>query len=113
MSLAIRLMAEPVRTVAFGAIGAPYSTVGAPMTKPIRMMILQNFTDTAVMLSFDGVHDHLPMVTNGYLILDITSNKTLPQGFFFGEGQQVYVKLLGAPAASGSFNLSVFYGADV
>ena len=76
-------------------------------------MVLQNTTDTAVMISFNGVDDHLPLVTNGYMILDITSNKTLPQGFFLAEGQTIYAAQLGAPATSGSVYLSVFYGAEL
>ena len=113
MSLAIRLMAEPVRTVGFAAIGLAYTSIGTVMTRPIRMMILQNITNTAVMVSFDGVNDHLPLIPNGYIILDITSNKTIAQGFFLAEGQQLFVKQLGVPAISGSVYLTTFYGAEI
>lgn len=106
-------MCEPVRTLGFAALGIPYSTVGTPMTRPVRMVILQNFIDTGVMISFDGINDHLPMVINGYLVLDITSNKTLPQGFFLAEGQQLYARQLGAAAASGNLYVTVFYGAEL
>lgn len=113
MSVAIRMLFEPVRSIGFAAVGFVYSTVGTPMTKPIRMLVLQNSTNSAIMLSVDGVHDHLPMVANGYLILDITSNKTLPQGFFLAEGQQLYVKTRGALPTSGFVDVSVIYGAEL
>lgn len=113
MSLAIRLQAEPLRSVGFAALGGAYSTLGTPMSHPIRLIVLQNFTDTGVMISFNGIDDHLPMVEDGYMILDVTSNKTISQGFFLAEGQQLYVKQLGAPATSGSVYLSVFYGVEV
>ena len=112
MSLAIRLQFEPCRTLAFNNIGAVYSTLGTPMTRPIRQMIIQNSTDAAIWISTDGVEDHLPMTPKGYLILDITSNKTLPQGFFLAEGQQIYIKQRGAAPTGGYVDLSVIYGAE-
>jgi hypothetical protein len=113
MSLAIRCMAEPVRELAFGALGVAYMPVGTQMTRPIRILVFQNTTDTAVMISFDGVDDHLPLVPNGYMILDLTSNKTIPQGFFFAEGQTVFAKQIGAIPTSGSVYVSAFYGAEL
>ena len=113
MSKAIRLQIEPVRTIGFAAIGAVYSSLGTPMTKPIRMISLVNYTDTGVMISVDGVHDHIPMVPNGYMILDITSNKTLIEGFFLAEGQQLFVKAIGALPTLGSVYLTVYYGAEL
>lgn len=113
MSLAIRLMAEPVRQLAAGDLGAAYSTIGTSMNHPIRMIVIQNFMDVGVMLSFDGINDHMPMVTNGYMLLDITSNKTLTQGFFVPEGQYIYAKQLGGVPSTGSIYLTVFYGAEV
>ena len=114
MSSAIRLQAEPVRSLAFGVIGPVYSSIGTPTVNPIRLLSLINTTDTALMLSLDGVNDHLPMVPNGYLVIDIAANKTLPSGgFYLAEGQQFYVKTLGAAPGVGSFYIAVFYGADV
>jgi hypothetical protein len=114
MSIAIRLLAEPVRSVAFGVISPVYSTLGSPVKNPIRLIVLQNFCNTAVMLSLDGVKDHLPMVPNGYLILDISSNKTMPAGgFYLAEGSQLYIKQLGAAPGSGAVYVSVFYGKDI
>ena len=112
MSLAIRLMPEPVRTLGFAAIGAAYMGVGTAMTRPIRMLLIQNLTDELVMFSFDGVDDHLPMPANGYLILDISANKTSSTGFFLAEGQRLYVKHEGAAPTTGSVYFTTFYGAQ-
>jgi len=112
MSLAIRLQAEPVRTLAFGAISGVYAGIGTEMTRPIRMMILQNLTDVVVMFSFDGINDNIPSPSNGYIILDITANKTVDTGFFVAEGQRIYIKDIGPAATIGSVYLSVFYGAE-
>lgn len=87
--------------------------VGTAMTRPIRLIVIQNFTDVDLMFSFDGVNDHLPLATSGYLVLDLTSNKTIPQGFFLAEGSRLYVKQLSGAPGSGSAYLSTFYGAEL
>ena len=111
MSLAIRLAVETVRELAFGSIGVSYMGIGTALTKPIRMLYIQNLTDAHLMFSLDGVNDNFPLPSNGYLILDITANKTFDQGFFLGEGQRIYVKNITVPS-SGSVYVSTFYGAQ-
>lgn len=111
-------MPETVRTVDFAAIAAAwpaYLGLGTATTRPIRIFLLQNLTDAAVMISFDGVNDHLPFPSWGYLLVDITSNKTIPQGFFLAEGQRLYVRQLTAaeiPTLGGVY-VTTFYGAEV
>lgn len=115
MSLAVRLQTEPVRTITgltIAAAGASYSGIGTAMTHPIRMFLLQNLTDAALMFSLDGISDHFPLPPNGYMLLDITANKTITTGYFLAEGQRLYVKELATPT-DGSVYLTVFYGADV
>ena len=117
-SLAIRLAADPVRRTLFGAIGAAYTRIVYPagtdtgMTKPVRMFVLQNLTDQLVMFSLDGVHDHIPLASTAYIILDVASNMTLSQAFYVAERQSFYVKHMGAAPSSGAVYLSVFYGAE-
>ena len=115
MSLAIRLVPDILRSVAFGSLSAVYIGIGTAMTKPIRMIILQNFTNLNVMFSFDGIHDTLPLLASGYLVLDITSNKTIPQGYFLAQGTRIYVKNLNPAdvATTGAVYLTTFYGADL
>jgi hypothetical protein len=115
MSLAIRLVPDILRSVAFGSLNAVYIGIGTAMTKPIRMFVIQNFTNVNAMISFDGQHDHLPLASGAYLILDITSNKTIPQGFFLPQGQRLYAKVLnpGDNATTGAIYLTTFYGAEI
>jgi hypothetical protein len=124
MSLAIRLTPDKLRYRTFtdiAASGISYIAIGtgsatnAAMTKPIRTLVLQNFTDAAMMISFDGTHDHLPLLTNSYFVFDITSNKTIPQGFFLAEGQSLYVRqltVLEVPTIQAVY-LTTFYGAEI
>lgn len=111
MSLAIRLMCEPVRTLAAASILAGYMGIGTAMSRPIRMLFIQNLTDVTLMFSFDGIDDNFPLASNGFIMLDITSNKTIVQGFFLAEGQRIYVKQLGVPA-TGDVYVTTFYGAE-
>jgi hypothetical protein len=112
-ALSIRLMPEPVRSLAFGSISGTYAGVGSALSNPARIVLFQNFTDQTVMLSFDGIEDHFPIASNGFVLLDITANKTVTQGFYIGEGTRFYVRDIGSAATSGDVYISVFYGIDM
>jgi len=113
MSLAIRLLCEPVRSLGFASIGAAYMGIGSAILNATRMLHIQNLTDKTLMFSFDGVNDHFPLASNGFLLLDIAANKTVPQGFYLPEGQRIYVKEDSATPTSGSVYVTTFYGADL
>lgn len=110
MSLAIRLVPDTLRSLAFGSIGAAYMGIGTAITESIRIFHLQNLTDATLMFSFGGVIDHIVIPSGGYLLIDVTANKTYERGFYIGEGERLYVKEIGTPT-SGSVYLSTFYGA--
>jgi len=109
MSLAIRILAEPVRSLAFGSISGTYAGIGASFSHAIRIIFIQNLTDETLMFSLNGIDDHFPLPANGFLLLDVTANKTLAQGAFLAEGTRVYVKEIASPS-TGSVYVSVFYG---
>jgi hypothetical protein len=106
---AIRLQMEPVRTLAFGSISGTYMGIGTSFVNPIRLIFIQNLTDVTLMFSLDGINDHFPLPTNGFLLLDVTSNKSIAQGFFIAEGTRVYVKEIGDPS-TGSVYVTTMYG---
>ena len=111
MSQDIKLNVEPVRSIAYGSTGASYVGVGTSLERPVRMILLQNLMDATMMVSFNGIDDHLPLAGNGYLILDVTANKTVDTGFFLSEGTRIYVKRVGVPT-EGSIYFTVFYGGE-
>ncbi len=110
-ALSIKVLPEAVRSLAFGSISGTYAGVGTPLTNPSRLIIFQNFTDGLLMVSFDGITDHLPVAADGFVLLDVTANKTVSQGFYIAEGTRFYVKQVSAPT-TGSFYISTFYGID-
>jgi len=107
--LSIRMKAEACRSLAFGSIGAAYAAIGTALSNPARMILLQNLTDATVWISLDGVSDHFPLLNQGYLVLDISGNKTQDSGFYLAEGDKLYCKRLGTPT-SGSVYFTAFYG---
>jgi len=109
MSLSIRFVPDTLRSLAFGSIGAAYMGIGTAFDKPMRIIFIQNLTDAELMFSFDGVDDHFALPDNGFLLLDVSANKTNERGFFVAEGQRIYVKEIGSPS-TGTVYLSAFYG---
>lgn len=112
MSLAVRLYPEPVRTLAFGSISGTYAKIGTPLVNPCRIFLLQNQTDSLLMFSLDGTNDHFPLPAQGYIIIDVTTNKTVDVGAFFAQNTQFWVKQIVMPTV-GSVYLTSFYGAGV
>ena len=53
---AVRMLFEPVRSIAAAAIGPAYMGVGTGVDHPIRQFLIQNLTDAALMFSFDGIN---------------------------------------------------------
>lgn len=109
---AIRILPETSRTLGFAAISAAYAGIGTSFLNPVHLFMLQNLTDKLLMFSWDGVNDHFPLPSNGYVIMDITSNKTLTGGaFMIAQGTRFYVRSTasGVPT-SGDVYLAVFYG---
>ena len=112
VNLAIRLQFEPVRSLGYASIGAGYMGVGTAIANTGRQFFIQNLTDVTLMFSFDGINDHFPLPTNGFLLDDVTSNKTPLGGFYLPEGSRLYVKEIGTPT-TGSVYFSLMYGSDI
>lgn len=108
-SLSIKLQFDPVRSIAFGAIGGGYTGIGTALSNPASQIFVQNMTDAILMFSFDGVNDHFPLFANGYFLNDIGSNRSVAQAFFLGAGERLYVRTIGNPT-TGSVYFTVAYG---
>ena len=109
--LAIKAACEPLRVATFPNILTSYTAFGAPFSHPISMLKVDNHTDAAIKISLDGVNDHFVIVSNGYLLWDIGSNKALGQGLFLPEHMQIYIKAYGN-ITFGEAYLSVSYGSE-
>ena len=113
MSLALRIIPEAVRSLAFGGIGAAYANVGTALANPSRILLVQNLTDATLMFSLDGgVSDAFPLLANASFLLDVTANRTMDRGAFIAQGTQIMVKRVGV-AGAGSVYVSSFYGTSI
>ena len=110
--LGIKLLPETLRSLAYTSIGASYMGIGTALTQPARIIQIQNLTDASLLFSFDGISDHLLLPFNGFILLDVTTNKIEERGFFIAEGTRIYVKESGTPS-TGSVYVSSFYGKQV
>jgi hypothetical protein len=107
----LRMIPLPVRSLAFGSIGAGYAAIGTPIDDSARMMLVQNLTDATVMFSHNGTTDHYPLLPHGAIILDLTTNRTsTTAGFYIGIGTTLYVKYLSSAPTSGSVYVTFFAG---
>ena len=112
LSTSIRCKHEPLRSLAFGGISGAYAQISTPYTHPARIYYLQNLTDVTLMFSWDGVTDGFPLVSEAFLLIDVTSNRTDFGGAFaVAQGDATWVKALGDSSPTiGSVYLSIFYG---
>ena len=91
---------EALRSAAFGAIGAGYTAIGAATSDYARIVGFYNSTDTDVLISLDGVTDHIRLATGSGQIFDMTSNKVKDDGLFIPIGTSFYVRRgAGAPSS--------------
>jgi hypothetical protein len=105
--------AEPIRTLTAAGIGAGYAPLGTPLDDLTRLILFQNHTDAAVFFSFDSVNDHIVVPQNGFVLLDLNSNKDSTSevlGWYIQRGTQLYVKDVSAATTTGSVYVSSFYG---
>lgn len=109
ISSAIRILVEPVRSLAAGSIGASYMGIGTGLSHASRILFVQNLTDATLMFSLDGVDDNFPLVAQGFLLIDVTANRTTASGAYFSENTRIYVKTISSPT-TGSVYVTTFYG---
>lgn len=107
---AIRLRAEPLRSMAAADISDSFAALGDPLANPARIIHLQNATDQDIIWSMDGENDHGFLAGGGFILLDVTANKSLDQGEFISAGTQFYIAYPDTEPSVGGVYLSVFYG---
>ena len=95
MSYPKRLIADAVRTIAFGAITAAYAAVGAALDSPVRIFCLSNLTNQDVYFSIDGVTDQFIVPAGSFKLIDVSTNRTTIENFFLQQGVVFYARTVG------------------
>lgn len=121
MSSANSIRAEhlPVYSLGFAGVLAGYSPlVNAAATSaipfPARLVLVQNYTDADIMVSYNGIDDHYPLKSGGVVIFDYCSDSaTNVTGLFIPTNTIFYAKRLAGAPTSGSVYVSVVVGEDI
>lgn len=108
---AVHLIVEPIQSLAAGSIGAAYMGVGAAFDESARMVFINNLTDGLMMLSYDGVNDHVPLPGYCSLLLTITQNDEISDYYALPAKSRLYVKQINAPT-TGSVYVTHFRGVN-
>jgi len=107
MAYGRRVAFEPIRTAAFGAIGAAYAAVGTATTDYTRIVSFFNDTDADVYASIDGVNDHVRINAGCAQVFDLTANRENDDGLFLSENTTFYAKRVAGAPTTGSFWIQV------
>lgn len=111
-TLSIKLQAEELKTLAFGDITDTYSVVETLYQNPVRIYHLQNLTNVNLVWSWDGITDNGVIAAGGFILLDITANKSLPEGQYLPRNGATYIRsFTGSNPISGSVYLTLLFGA--
>lgn len=100
---------DELRSIAFGAVGVSYVEITPSFEHVIRVVNFDNDMDGDMLISLDGVTDHLFMPANSLKVFDLTTNKADPNSSWaFPKGTRIFIKQSSAPT-SGSFYVAGLY----
>ncbi len=108
----IRLAAIEVQAVDFSDLTSSFVAMGDAMPEPIRILKVNNTTDSDIYISFDGVTAHDVIVASTAMVIDVTTNKSIEQGMFLSTGTVVYVEYVSTVPTYGTVYLSAYYAAN-
>ena len=89
------MLPEALRSRDTATLNGTYQTLGAALTKPIRIVKFVNNSNTSVTVSWDGVSDHDILPAASFFLYDVTTNKSNAQGSqgqYIKKGTQFYIK---------------------
>jgi hypothetical protein len=109
MAFGTRAELDPVREIAFGSISGAYATVGGPLTSHARIIRFSNSTDTDMYISDDGINNKIRLSSNGFILLDFSSNKIRDDGLFKAIDTQFYVKQAAGAPTKGAVWIEVVF----
>jgi hypothetical protein len=101
---------DALRSLAFGSISGTYAALGSVFLHPMRIIRIINTTVGDVIISFDGIVDHLFVPAGSFVLYDFCSDTEPSLPFLVASRTQIYCKQSTAPV-SGAVYLEATYGA--
>jgi hypothetical protein len=108
-----RVRYENLRSLGFASIGAGYTGVGVAFADPVRIIKVNNTTNSNLIISFDGVNDKDFIFAGSAYVLDYASNKEGPiNKLEQSVGERVYVRYETGAPTSGSVYVTIIYASQ-
>lgn len=109
MTYGRRAVFDELREVAFGGIGAAYSTLGPVFPDFVRVISIFNSTDADIYITDNKAKNKLRVASGSGQVFDITANKVRDDGLFLSQRTQLYVKRAGGAPTTGAVWVEVLY----
>jgi len=120
---AMRATHDPIRELIWSEIGFDWTPIDTPLTHPARLVVLQNWTDSDLMIStkwtdllIDPDYGEIALKASSHRVLDISSNNFSTQTggiFAYPAGTQFWVRWIDIAPTIQSLYLEVIYGEDL
>lgn len=105
-----RIRYEDLRSIPFGSITGTYAGIGSAFAHPVRILKINNTTDSDLYISFDGINDQDTIIAHSGSVLDYASNRIDPVGQLEQSvGERVYVKVITTTPTTGGVFVTVIY----
>jgi hypothetical protein len=104
---------DAARSVAIASITGSYTKLGTAFTHAMRVLHFTNDSNGTYMLSFDGTTDNFPVLADGFVLYDLTSDQDDNESFRYEKGSQLWIKSIIAPTSTGGVQSDTFYAAAV
>jgi hypothetical protein len=111
-SQAVRILPIVLQSIAYTSLSSSFVAFGAKVGFPLSIIKIQNTSDVAVYISWDGTHIHDVVPGNAGMVLDLTANKSVEHGIFISAQTIFYAKSVSGTPTYGAVYLSAFYGQD-
>lgn len=105
-TLDVKAKNETLRSYDTSGGDSTYQAIGNPLSNEARMIKWKSDCDVDVTISYDGVNDHDIILTGDREVEDLTTNKTIKEGFVRAKSTQIYAK---SAAGTGNLYLVVIY----
>lgn len=109
MAYGTRIRFDLLRQITANTIPFAFSKLGPITTDFTRILVVNNSADVQVCLSFDGIDEHIFILSDSSRTYNFTSNRIDTGSLFLAKGTQIFVRNDGTPATRGIVSVEIIY----